>query len=67
MRFFTKAISLLIIHGPKVSISKSTSRGPSKVEIRVVNQGDVETKTQTILVEPHVLVNVGLVPLLLWP
>ena len=38
--FFTKATSLLIIHGPKVSISRSTSRGPSKVEIRVVNQGD---------------------------
>ena len=38
--FFTKAISLLIIYGPKVSISRSISRGPSKVEIRVVNQGD---------------------------
>ena len=37
---YTKATSLLIIHGPKVSISKSISRGPSKVEIRVVNQGD---------------------------
>ena len=66
MRSFTKAISLLIIHGPKVSI-RSISRGPSKVEIRVVNQGDVETKTQTIFVEPHVFVYVGLVPLLLWP
>ena len=38
--FFTKATSLLIIYGPKVSISKSISRGRSKVEIRVVNQGD---------------------------
>ena len=38
--FLYKAVSLLIIHGPKVSISRSISRGPSKVEIRVVNQGD---------------------------
>ena len=37
---FTKATSLVIMHGPKVSINSSTIRGPTRVEISVVNHRD---------------------------
>ena len=36
----TNVISLFRIHGPRVRISSSTIRGPTKVEISVVNHGD---------------------------
>ena len=37
---FTKATSLVIMHGPKVSINSSTIRGPTRVEISIVNHRD---------------------------
>ena len=38
--FFSKAISLLRIQGPMVNNSRTTNRGPNKVNMRVVNQGE---------------------------
>ena len=40
MRSLTNVISLFRIHGPRVRISSSTMRGPTRVEISVVNHGD---------------------------
>ena len=55
MHSFTKATSLLIMHRPKVSINRSTNRGPSNVEIRVVNQGDCWNQDSNHPFEPHIL------------
>ena len=38
--FFVKAISLFNMQGPKVNNSRRTIRGPNKVDMRVVNQGE---------------------------
>ena len=37
---FMKAISLFNMQGPKVNNSRRTIRGPNKVDMRVVNQGE---------------------------
>ena len=37
---FMKALSLFNMQGPKVNHSKKTIRGPNKVDMRVVNQGE---------------------------
>jgi hypothetical protein len=35
-----KDISLFNMQGPKVNNSRRTTRGPNKVDMRVVNQGE---------------------------
>ena len=40
MRLLMKATNLFSKHGPKVSSSNEIIRGPTKEDMRVVNQGD---------------------------